>query len=179
MLSRMLNLVIKNLLLLSFFYAYTANAGIYKGTDAKGNVYFSDQPTEDSVKYTPHAISVVGSTKPTKNDTTNSLEDEGDTEEFKYTRFDIVDPVQNQVIRNQSEISIALRISPPLNVKQSHKVWLLMNGKTVVKDSQVMSLKVGRLNRGAHKFQAQIKDGDGKIIARTKTIVVHVKHGTR
>lgn len=169
MLSCMKNLAIKKRFLLVLFVYAAANvtavsADIYKGTDSKGNVYFSDQPTSNSVEYTPHSISIVSSTKVKAQD-----KKEAEVEKFEYTKFDIVSPVASQVIRNESDLSISLQIAPPLNVGQGHNIWLLMDGKPVVKDSQIMSLQVGRVDRGAHQFQAQVKDADGKIVARTRS----------
>lgn len=168
----MQKLILKSLPVL-LLVAVTAGAQIYKGVDSDGNVYFSDQPIEDSAKYTPQTISVVESSKAKPQEKTS----EKKPAEFKYTRFDIVSPIQNEVIRNQQDASIALQIAPPLNVEQDHKVWLLMDGKPIVKDSQSMSLSIGRIDRGAHSFQAQVKDADGKIVARTRTTVAHFKYG--
>ena len=173
MLVVMLNLIFKSLLLFLSVNASVVSAEIYRGTDSKGNVYYSDQPFDDAVVFEPASISVVDSSKvkPGKDDA------EKEPAQFKYTKFDIVSPVPNQVIRNEPDISISLQISPPLNIKQGHNVWLLMDGKPLVKKSQSMSLKIGRVDRGAHKFQAQVKDADGKIVARTRTTVAHIKYG--
>ena len=171
------NLLLFHLLIYAVLSAGVANGGIFKGTDDKGNVYYSDQPIEDSEKFTPQSISVVGSSKGAAKTTAKAQSKEGEVESYKYAKFDIVDPLQNQVIRNQQNVSVSLQIEPPLNVKQNHKIWLLMDGKPIVKDSQVMALKVGKLNRGAHKFQAQVKDGNGKVVARTRTVVAHIKQG--
>lgn len=152
-----------------------AVAGIYKGTDANGNIYYSDQPIENSVKYTPRTISVVDSTKVTADDKSADQK----SSDFKYSRFAIVDPVNNQVIRNASNVTVGLQIAPPLNVEQDHTVSLLVDGKPVVKDSQKMSLQTGRLDRGAHRLQAQVKDSKGKIVIQSKPVTAHIKQGAR
>jgi hypothetical protein len=41
-----------------------------------------------------------------------------------------------------------------------------------------MSLQIGRLDRGAHQLQGEIRDERGKIVARTRAIIVHVKQHT-
>jgi len=170
----MINLLFKSSLFFLFVYVFAVNAGIYRGVDSEGNVFYTDQPTADAVKFTPSAISVIDSRKASPKKETAEKE----PAEFKYTKFDIVSPVQNQVIRNEPDISVSLQIAPPLNVEQGHNVWLLMDGNPLVKNSQSMSLQIGRVDRGAHKFQAQVKDSDGKIVARTRTTVAHVKYGS-
>lgn len=169
------NFIDKCFLIFLFVSIPAVNAAIYKGIDSDGNVYFSDQPSENAKAFTPSAISVVDSAraKPEKDSV------EKDPAAFKYTKFDIVSPLPNQIVRNQSELSVSLQISPPLNIEQDHKVWLLMDGKPVVKNSQSMSLQIGRVDRGAHIFQAQVRNPGGKIIARTRTTVVHVKHTSK
>jgi hypothetical protein len=175
MLGVMKNLIIRVSPLLLILAIYAVNAAIYKGVDSDGNVYFSDQPIENSEPYKPNAISVVESSK------VKPKEEAVDTKspDFKYTKFDIVDPLPNQVIRNEPNISISLQIAPQLNVEQGHKVWLLMDGKPIVRNSQKMSLQIGRVDRGAHKFQAQVKDKSGKIVARTRTVIAHVKYNAQ
>jgi Domain of unknown function (DUF4124) len=170
----MVNFIAKNLLIFLSVYACAVSAGIYRGVDADGNVFYTDQPSAGAVEYKPTTISVVDPLK------ANPKKETADKEpaEFKYTKFDIVSPVPNQVIRNESDISISLQIAPPLNVEEGHNVWLLMDNKPVVKNSQSMSLKIGRVDRGAHKFQAQVRDSDGKIIVRTRTTIAHVKYNS-
>ncbi len=169
----MVNLISKSLLILLSVHASVVYAEIYRGTDSKGNVYYSDQPFADAEKFKPSAISIVDSSK------AKSVSEDADKEpaEFKYTRFDIVSPVPNQVIRNETDITVNLQIAPPLNIEQGHSIWLLMDGKPLVKKSQKMSLGTGRVERGAHTFQAQVKDSDGKIVARTRAVIAHVKYG--
>lgn len=171
----MINIISKCFLMFLMVTIPAVNAAIYKGIDSDGNVFFSDQPFENAEAFTPSAISVVDSALA-------KLEKdvaEKEPTQFKYTKFDIVSPLPNQVVRNQSDISVSLQIAPPLNIGLGHKVWLLMDGKPVVKNSQSMSLQVGLVDRGAHIFQAQIREADGKIIARTRTTVVHVKRTSR
>ena len=175
MLVIMINFIAKTALLFLFAYVYAVNAGIYKGIDSQGNVYFTDQPSDDAVEYKPNTISVIDSSKSkSKQEVT-----EEKPAEFRYMKFDIVSPVPNQVIRNQPDIAISLQIDPPLNVEQGHNVWLLMDDKPIVKNSQSMSLQIGRVDRGAHKFQAQVKDSNGKVVARTRTTIAHIKYNTQ
>jgi hypothetical protein len=94
--------------------------------------------------------------------------------EFKYISFDIVSPKSNQTIRNESDVAVSLRIKPGLNTAENHTIWMLVNGKPVLKNTRSLSFKVGRLDRGANELQAQIRDEKGKVVARTRTTVVFV-----
>ena len=166
----------KNILSISFLltalvFASTAGAVLYKGVDAEGNVVYSDKPFDDAEKFTPPPISVMDAAK-AKVD--GKPAEEKKPVEFKYISFDIASPANNQTIRNQSEVAVSLKLKPGLNTEKNHSIWMLVNGKPVVKNAQSLSLQVGRLNRGANELQAQIRDAQGKIVVRTRTTVVFV-----
>ncbi len=96
--------------------------------------------------------------------------------EFKYTDFDITSPKNNETIWNAPQINIALWLKPGLNLDEGHTAWLLMDGKVVVKNSKSTSLQIGRAERGAHQLQAQVRDKEGKIVVRSRAVVVHIKN---
>lgn len=166
----------KNILLISFFtvalaFANIAVAVLYKGVDAEGNVIYSDQPFSDAEKFTPPPISVMDAAK-TKVEETKVVEEK--PAEFKYINFDIISPKNNETIQNAFEVAVSLRIRPELNIAQGHNIWMLMNGKPVMKNLQSPSFKIEGLERGANELQAQIRDKSGKIVVRTRTTIIFV-----
>lgn len=164
---------LKVFLLLIFFVGGFANAALYKGIDAEGNVVYSDRPFEDAERFTPPEISVVEKEK-VKPEIDGKAESEEKPVEFKYLDFDIVSPKTNDTIRDQFDMSVALKLRPGLNIEKGHSVWLLVNGKPLIEKSLDMSLRIDRLERGAQKIQAQVRDEQGKIIVRTRTVVVFI-----
>jgi hypothetical protein len=165
-------MLLNSLLIFASFYASTASAELYKGLDADGNTVYSDTPFEDAEAFTPPPISVV--------DTPREAADKKDVEdkkpaEFKYMSFDIVSPTNNQTIRNEPDINVFLSLKPGLNTEENHVIWVLLDGKPVVKNAQDLSLQIGRLDRGAYNLQAQVRDADGKMVVQTRTIVIFVK----
>lgn len=168
----MRNILIKSLLVALSLFAFTSQAQLYKGVDDKGNVFYSDQPFESAEKFTPPPLSIVDApkVKPEK-----TLKEEKRVE-FKYTDFDIVAPKNNETIWNEPAVSISLNLRPALNAELGHSIWLMQNGKPVIKNSPSLVLSIGRLERGAHQLQAQVRDKQGKIIVRSRAIVVHIKH---
>ena len=175
MLVDMKNTLLSSLLILALTHAYAVSAGLYKGLDSEGNVVYSDAPFEDAEKFTPPPISVMDRSA-VRGDDKNA--DEGAEEKkpavFKYTDFDITSPKNNETIRNQPDVTITLQLKPDLNTEENHSIWLLLDGMPVIKNSRAMSMQLGRLDRGAHKLQAQVRSKDGKIIVRTRTTVIHV-----
>ncbi|MBT8133007.1 MAG: hypothetical protein KJO03_00775, partial [Gammaproteobacteria bacterium] len=132
---------------------------------------YSDKPFEAAEKFTPPPLSVMD--KP-KLATENEADVEEKPAEFKYMSFDIVSPTNNQTIRNEPDVTVTLNLKPGLNSEAGHSIWMLVDGKPVIKKSQGTTLNLGRLDRGAHKLQAQIRDQEGKIVVRTRESVVFI-----
>ena len=171
MLVVMKNTLLNSLLILALISSCSANAALYKGLDSEGNVVYSDAPFEDAEKFTPPPISVTDALKV-------ESEKEAATEEkpaeFNYTRFDIVSPVNKQTIRNDPDVTVSLELKPGLNTEANHNIWMLLDGKPVVKNTQSLTVQLGRLDRGAHQLQAQIRNNEGEIIVRTRPTVFFI-----
>ncbi|MFV9614811.1 MAG: hypothetical protein ACNYZG_02590 [Gammaproteobacteria bacterium] len=173
MLEHMKNTLFKSLLIPVALYAFTAAAGLYKGLDEEGNVIYSDKPFENSQQFTPPPITVMDA--PRVQPKEEAVEETSDVE-FKYTKFSILAPKNDEVIWNNPQLVVALKVIPALNIAEGHRTWLLMDGKPLVKNSQSLFLQIGRADRGEHQLQAQIRNKKGRIIKRTKTVTVHIKN---
>lgn len=171
MLIVMKNIFKNSLLLFILVGSFSVCAELYRGLDAEGNVVYSDTPFEDAEAFTPPPISVMD--KP-KAKTEESAGEGEKSEEFKYISFDITSPTNNQTIRNEPELAVNLSLKPGLNTEENHSIWLLLDDKPVIKKSQSLTLQLGRIDRGAHKLQAQVRTNDGKIVLRTRTTVVFI-----
>jgi hypothetical protein len=169
----MQNIILKSLLLTMLAITFSASAALYKGLDDEGNVVYSDKPFTNSKQFTPPSLTIMDAPKiqPKKQDLK-----EPEKKEFKYTRLSIAAPKNNDVIWNKPQLTVALKVSPALNVAEGHTTWLLMDGKPLVKKSRSLLLQIGRADRGEHKLQAQIRDRKGKILKRSKPVTVHIKY---
>lgn len=178
MLEDMKNTTLKILLIIVLgsvsVSAYAVNAGLYRGVDSEGNILYSDTPFKDSEKFTPPPISVMDAPKPV---TEKKVVEDEQPAEFKYMGFDIESPVNEQTIRNDPDVKVSVKLVPALNTEAGHSIWLLLDGNPVMKNSPDTSFYIGRIERGAHKLQAQVRDTEGKAIVQTRTIVVYV-HNT-
>jgi len=151
-----------------------AGAELYKGLDVEGNVVYSDKPFDDAEKFTPPPISVMDTAKAGTDEKAAETEKPA---EFKYMSFDIISPTNNQTVRNESDLTVSLKLKPGLNTEQGHNIWVLLDGKPVVKNKQSLTVQLGRLDRGAHQLQAQVRNKEGKIVLRTRTTIVFI-HNT-
>jgi len=173
MLGFMKTTIIKSLILLMLLFTFTVDAELYKGLDEEGNVIYSDKPFDNSEKFTPPSLSIVDAPKVIPRE---EVIEEEKPAEFKYRTFNITAPKNDETIWNEPQLIVSLKLKPALNTAEGHNIWLLMDGKPLVKNSRSLSLPIGRSDRGTHVLQAQIKNKKGKVIKRTKSITVHIKN---
>jgi len=169
----MKHIILKSLLLPVLIISFSAVAALYKGLDAEGNVIYSDKPFNNSKQFTPPSLTIMDAPKVQQK---KGASKEPEEKEFKYTKFSITAPKNNEVIWNNPQLMVSLKLSPALNVAAGHTTWLMMDGKPLVKKSRSLLLQINRADRGEHKLQAQIRNKKGKIIKRTKTVTVHIKN---
>ena len=160
----------------------STSAGLYKGLDEQGNVTYSDKPFENAEKITPPPITVLDAPQPptiteTPENTDTTEENTQDKEVTKYTRFSISAPKDGETIRNATRISVAVQMTPALDSKHGHTIWLFVDGRAVIKNSRSPLIEIdGRADRGERKVQAQVRNKQGKILNRSKTITVYIKN---
>lgn len=169
----MQNIPLKGLLAAFLLFAFSSHAQLYKGFDDKGNVFYSDKPFDNAERFSPPPLSIIDAPKVRPEPT---VKEEEELVEFKYTEFDIIAPKNNEIIWNEPAVTVSLNLKPALNAAQGHNIWLMMNGKPLIENSQSMVLSIGRLDRGSHQLQAYVKNKQGETIVRSRTIVVHIKH---
>jgi hypothetical protein len=172
--------VMKKILMFTFLVSAFAtlsavDAALYKGLDAGGNVVYSDKPFSNAEQYTPPPISVMDALE-VNDEKGAAVED--DPVEFKYMKFDIISPANNQAIRDEAFLDVSLRLEPGLNAAENHAVWLLMDGKVQVENSKSLSFQLDDVERGAHQIQAQVRDEAGEVVVRTRSVIVYVHRTT-
>ena len=185
---------LKSLLLIFLASISPANAGVYKGVSSDGEVVYSDVPFRASAEFKAPPIAVlempdvildkVLSEETAKADKVAAAQAKADKKEilkqaeYLYTKFHIKSPKDKQSIWNNPELAVSLHLTPSLNNVKKHKIWLLLDGEPLVKNSISVSIPTGRLDRGEHKLQAQVRDSKGKLLIKTKTIVVYIHYSS-
>ncbi len=162
--------------LLLFVFINATHAGLYKGLDADGNISYSDTPFENAEKITPPPISVIEPQKVPAADDENEDEKDSKQKETRYKKLKISSPKHQQTIWNTPDLTVAVQITPALDIKQGHRIWLLMDGKALVKRSKSTLMQITRADRGQHDLQVQVRNKSGKILKSSRKIIVHIKN---
>ncbi len=174
MLGVMIKIACKTILVLAAASTFIVNAGLYKGLDTEGNVVYSDKPFENSEQMTPPPITVVDAPKVIAKEAVEEIDEK--PPETRYTHLSIKSPENNQTIWNEPALMVSLSLKPALDIEQGHRTWLIMDGKPLVKNSQSLTLPIGRADRGQHQLQAQVRNNKGKILKSSNSIQIHIKN---
>jgi hypothetical protein len=195
MLVNMINVLPIISLIMLLASVCTANAGMYKGISSDGEVVYSDVPFRNSEEFNAPPVAVLempdvildkvmseGAVKAEREAADKVAEEQKEEierqAEYKYTAFSIVSPKDKQSIWNKPDLDLKLNLKPSLNIVKKHVIWLLLDGEPLVKNSVSVSIPSGRLERGEHKLQAQVRDSKGKLVTKTKTIVVYIHYSS-
>lgn len=199
MLVNMKYTLLKSLLLMFLIFISTADAGVYKGTSSDGEVVYSDVPFRDSAEFNAPPVTVLempdvildnvlsaeaAKAEKTEADKTAAIKADAEKQEikrqaeYKYTKFYIKSPKDKQSIWNNPDLEVSLQLAPSLNNVKKHKIWLLLDGEPLVKNSVSTSIPTGRLETGEHKLQAQVRDSKGKLVIKSKTITVYIHYSS-
>lgn len=195
----MKNTLSKSLLLILLVSINPVSAGVYKGVSSDGEVVYSDVPFRQSAEFDAPPVAVLEmpdvildkvlseeSAKAEKEEEDRIAAEKNQAErgniqsqaEYLYTQFYIKSPKDKESIWNNPDLEVSLHLAPSLNNLKKHKIWLLLDGKPLVDNSESLSIPTGRLVRGEHKLQAQVRDAKGKLIIKTKSIIVYIHYSS-
>ncbi len=173
---------------LLLLYSFTLQAALYKGVDKEGNVTYSDKPFVNAKEITLPPITVVNEPEmppaAIKNAPTaaekaedKKVKDEKDkaARETKYIYLQISSPKNKQTIWNGTRLNVKLASKPALNAKNGDYFQLLIDGKAVVRRSPNATIQLGYIDRGEHKLQAMIRNKHGRIVKRSKVIIIYIQ----
>lgn len=154
-----------------------AFAEIYQITDAKGDVYYTDQPSDNAkpVQLDP-TVTVVDpapSASSPKNKNDNKIEVEGAP--INYTEFSISDPQDQGTIWNQPNIPVLVSINPAL--AKGDKIAVFLDGKEVPPGpSASTQFSLAHPDRGQHTLQAKLYGPKGEVKKTSALITVFIHY---
>ncbi len=167
--------MLKRILFLGLVVAVgAAHAGsIYKYTLSNGDVVYSDKPPPadqgEEVKLEPLQSFSLPPAPPLE----DSTEKEDEPETAGYEAFKVTTPTNDATIRdNGGNVRVSLSLSPGL--RSGHSIEVMMDGQSIG-SGKGTSVTLTDVDRGTHTVQAAVKDNQGKEIARSNSVIFHLK----
>jgi Domain of unknown function (DUF4124) len=161
---------------------------VYKSTDARGNVVFTDVPPAnvDQAEKATVEIREVNVYQPRtgRGDTIQGREpwivedadpgQEGEQPEFTpYPVLTIASPANDTPLRdNVGNVSVQVGIDPALN--GAHRLRLLLDGNPVA-DATSTSFQLENVDRGTHSLSVEVVDEDGEVLQTSSTSTFHMQ----
>jgi len=147
-------------------------AEIYKWTDDKGTVHFSDKAAPGSIKFDLKESKVVSSPKVLLEDISN---DNYKTlkKEHGYKQISFIKPKDNETNRDtKGRLSVNIGLEPDL--KKGDKIQLLVDGFIYKHVLNSKDFIVEGLTRGSHKLIAQVINEKGVVVISSKSINIYM-----
>lgn len=167
----------KSFLLLLYVLVLYAQAlyaqTVYKGTDAQGNVIYSDKPFPNSQRIEIAPIQTF--TPPPLVAPPPVLENQRQGVTYQIS---IVEPADQETFpHSTSTISVTLSVSPPL--QRGDHIILFVNGEPYGPPSTVPNFELRNLYRGAYQLEAEIvSPNDRRPKAKSNTITIYQQRAT-
>lgn len=151
---------------------------ITKYTLSNGEVIYADKPPPEATSGEEVTVEPLQSFKvppaPPLEDSTADKDDEG-KDDGNYKEFKVTSPANDATIRdNGGNVRVSLSLSPSL--RSGHSIEVMMDGQSIG-SGKGTSVTLTEVDRGTHTVQASVKDGEGKEIARSNSVIFHLKRG--
>ena len=147
---------------------------IYKWTLPDGKIVYSDKPppADQAEEVTLEPLQTI-KTRPVPALPQSSVKTE--PKEVGYEEFKVTSPSNDATIRdNGGNVNVSLSLTPGL--QSGHEIEIMMDGNPIGSGGST-SLTLADVDRGTHTVQATIKDADGKVVARSNSVIFHLKRG--
>ncbi|KTD41119.1 DUF4124 domain-containing protein [Legionella parisiensis] len=151
---------------------------IYKWTDSKGNVHFSDTPRQGAITVTIPETQSFSSPTPSNPQTpaqkSEQLEQD-DTIKLKhsYTKIAIANPQTGATIRNnQGFVAVSAEVEPEL--RSGDKLQLIYDNGALGEPQTSPMFEIKGMYRGTHTLAVQVVDTDGNVVETSDPITIYV-----
>jgi len=166
-------------------------AEVYKWTDSKGIVHFSDKPHPDAEKIQLPKVQSYSSPSPVAEPADDSVSDETTTNEQDsvksdvpkdtdvtkspaYKNVSIIQPADQETIRNnQGYVSVIVQLEPELKVQD--KLQLLFNGVPHGEPQAATVFALTNIDRGSHTISVDVLDAKGKVLKTSNKITIYMQ----
>ncbi|MGD2112766.1 MAG: DUF4124 domain-containing protein [Gammaproteobacteria bacterium] len=154
--------------------AATAQAEVYKSTNADGEVIYSDVPTLGAKRmqmpelptYTPAPLPVA----------TAAPADATPAVDAGYSTMALDKPRNEESIRSNAGIlNVAVSLEPELQSDSGHRVQFFLDGEPQGKPVARLSTSFLNVDRGTHTVSAAVIDADGASLITSAPVRIHLQ----
>lgn len=153
-----------------------SHATIYKVVDEHGNVTYTDIPPADRSRAEPVKLPAINTRAATELQPQAGPEAEREEagDNAPYIQAAISSP-ENDFTLPPGQQSLAVEVALEPGLQEGHWVQILVDGSAAGSPVQSSAQSLQNLERGMHFISAHVLDGNGRIVAETDTITVHVQ----
>jgi hypothetical protein len=152
-----------------------AQAAIYKTTDAKGNVVYTDSPSKEAQTVDLPPLSIVPSLSAEQIAQANAG-NQATAAQPAVIRYQLkfVQPLAEQTVRKPDPIGVNVNIQPAL--ANGDNMSILLDG-VVVANGNGVTISTEQMERGAHSIAARVTNSAGRVVSEVAT-TVYVQQGS-
>jgi hypothetical protein len=153
--------------------AALAETKIYHWVDEQGKSHFSDTASPGTKEISVHNQNLlVNSTKPEQESDLAIKASQENSAAIKY-QATITSPLDDVALRsNDGTINIQVATTP--EKKNNQKLQLFLDGKALGEAQISPTISAQNIDRGTHQVQVQLLDENGKLLAKTQVVTVHL-----
>ena len=158
--------------------AIAADTKIYHWVDEDGKIHFSDTavPGTEEISIKNNNLLSTGKKESKESDAVFnelSLDDEDDKPVITY-QATITSPQDDKPLRsNDGTIDIHVVTEP--EKENTQKLQLYLDGKKLGSPQISPTMRALNIDRGTHQVQVELLDEDGKVLAKTQVVTVHLQ----
>lgn len=146
---------------------------VYRAVDKDGNVTYSDKATPGSTVVEVAPVQTVSSQPSTSKALGGNAQSGVPAVPAVYNEFSLVSPEHDKSIRsNSGAVTIGVRIDPEL--RDGDRIRVLIDAKPFGEPSRLTVHTLTNIDRGTHRIEAQVIDGDGKVLASAGPVTFHL-----
>jgi len=150
---------------------------IYRWVDEEGKVHFSDTAIPGTVEVQLKQNNLFTANTTNTPEAQISFADEDNHKATINYHASITSPEDDQPLRsNDGTINIHVSIEP--KKENEHSLQLYLDGKKLGSPQLSPTFRALNINRGTHQVQVELLDENGKQLAQTQIITVHLLRAT-
>jgi hypothetical protein len=168
------------ILCLSLFLAAAQAADVYRYSDPRTGVEFSDTPRPGAEKIViPEARRVPRAAAPRPPPDAPPPSDVPTGVAVAYSEVKIVDPADQDTVRdNAGNLLVRVTTSPALQTKYGHRLQLLLDGSAAQTGTST-SFSLSGIDRGTHVLEARVIGVDGKPLAASSSVTFFLHRASK